>query len=421
MINRSILYKSISHSWVLALLLFVCTLYSCKESESFNEIVSQDMTKPAVLTRVSVQNLPGAAVISYALPNSQNLLYVQAEYRINSRTVRQSKSSYYSDTIRVEGFEKNGDYEVTLYAVSRANVKSDPVVVHVNPATPPYLAVYPTVNVQADFGGVNVIANNPSKKPIGVIVISTDKTTGKMLPVEQFYTEAENINFSVRGFDTLKRSFGVYITDKWGNLSDTLYKSINPIYEIMIPKTRFSEYRLGTDSPLGATELGWNTTRLWDNITSDPGWHTAAGFAKPLQICTFDMGVLSKLSRYKIWERGDAYGNDYSFNHGNPKTWTLWGSAKAAPVDATLPVTSAVGTVVGDWINMGNFTCPPPPSGNLPGQTTPADLAAVKAGFEFNIPLDIPKVRFIRLAVSSTWGNADFAHVMELSFWGNTN
>jgi len=418
---RSKIYNRFHGLPFLAMLLIACSLYSCKESEGFNEVVSKDMTKPGALTGVKVENQAGAAVISYVLPNSENLLYVQAEYRINSRTVRQSKSSYYSDTIRVEGFEKSGDYDVTLYAVSRANVKSDPIQVRVRPATPSYLAVYPTVQIQADFGGVNVVASNPAKKPIGVIVISNDKTTGKMLPIEQFYTEAESINFSVRGFDTLKRDFGVYVTDRWGNISDTLYKSISPIFEIMVPKAQFSEYRLPSDSPLGATSLGWNTSRLWDNNTNDPGWHTEAGYGKPLQLCTFDMGVLTKLSRYKLWERGEAYGNDYSYNHGNPKAWTLWGSAKAAPTDIELPVTSAKGTVVGDWINLGNFNCPPPPSGNAPGQTTPADLAAVKAGFEFNIALDIPKVRFIRLAVNSTWGNADFAHVMELSFWGNTN
>jgi len=405
---------------LLSTLLLLC-LYSCKENQGFNESVSKDQTKPGQVSSVKVDNYSGGAVITYNLPSSENLLYVLAEYKINDLVVRQTKSSYYTDTIRVEGFEKSQDYEVTLYAVSRADVKSDPLLVTVHPTTPSYLVTYPTVVMQRDFGGVNVRASNPDKKAIGVIVITTDKTTGRMLPVEQYYTQAADINFSVRGFDTLKRDFGVYITDRWGNISDTLVQNISPIFEELVPKNKFSEYRMASDAPLGATGLGWNTTRLWDGITDDPGWHTEAGNGNPLQICTFNMGTMVKLSRYKLWERGEAYGNDYSYGHGNPKSWTLWGSSATAPRDVTLPVTSNPGDVVGDWVNLGNFDCPPPPSGNAPGQTTPLDLAAVKAGFEFNISLDAPRVRFIRLAVKNTWGNADFAHVMELSFWGNTN
>ncbi len=395
-------------------------LQSCKESEDFNEVVSKDQSKPGVVTSIKVSNYSGGALINYTLPNTKNLLYIMAEYQINDKVVRKSVSSYYSDTIRVEGFAKSGEYDVKLYSVSRANVQSDPVIVKVHPETPSYLVSYPTVAIQTDFGGVNVTARNPHKKAIGVIVISDDKESGKMLPVEQYYTEAENINFSVRGFDTLQRNFGVYITDRWGNVSDTLVQKITPLYETLLPKDRFSEYRLPSDSQLGATGLGWNTTRLWDNNTNDPGWHTEAGLGKPLQICTFDMGVKAKLSRYKLWERGSAYGNDYSYGHGNPKSWTLWGSAVANPRDTELPVNSVVGQVVGDWINLGNFDCPPPPSGNPPGQTTPQDLAAVQAGFEFNFPISAPKVRYIRLAVRSTWGNTDFAHVTEVAFFGNT-
>lgn len=395
-------------------------LVSCKETEGFNTAVSTDQTKPAQVTAVKVENYAGGAVITYALPKTDNLLYIMAEYRINDRVVRQSKSSYYTDTIRVEGFEKSQDYDVALYAVSRAEVKSDPMTVKVHPQVPSYLAVRPSVLMQADFGGVNVIASNPDKQPIGVIVISTDATTGKLLPVEQFYTTLSNVNFSVRGYDAIERDFGVYITDRWGNISDTLMAKITPIFEELVPKSGFSEYRLPSDATLGATGLGWNTTRLWDDNTKDPGWHTEAGSGKPLQICTFSIGKLTKLSRYKLWERGEAFGNNYAYKHANAKTWTLWGSDKNAPQDIALPVTSEYGTVVGDWINLGNFTCPPPPSGNSPNQITPADLAAVYAGFEFNIPLSAPKVKFIRLAVSSTWGKTDFAHVMELSIYGNT-
>jgi len=119
-------------------LLFV---WSCKKSESPVEVISNDTTKPGIITDIKVENLNGAALITYSLPKSNNLLYVQAKYPIREGHYRESKTSFYTDTVLVEGFAKAGEYEVVLHAVSRANVMSDPVVVKVNPKTPNYILV----------------------------------------------------------------------------------------------------------------------------------------------------------------------------------------------------------------------------------------------------------------------------------------
>src|SRR5687768_12612552 len=118
---------------ILILILMMACLASCKKEESNIEVISKDMTKPGVVNNVKVENLEGAARITYRLPNSENLLYVLARYNINDNRVRETKASYYTDTITVDGFARSQEYEVTLYAVSRANVMSDPVVVKVRP------------------------------------------------------------------------------------------------------------------------------------------------------------------------------------------------------------------------------------------------------------------------------------------------
>jgi hypothetical protein len=160
--------------------LMVAGITSCKRNDGDREPISTDKTKPGIITNVKVDNYPGGAYITYTLPNSDNILYVQAKYQIRDGVSRETKSSYYTDTVNVEGFAKEADYDVTLYTVSRANVQSDPVKVTVHPQTPPYISIKATTSIGADFGGVNVKALNPLKKEIGVIVTAFDKSTNAM-------------------------------------------------------------------------------------------------------------------------------------------------------------------------------------------------------------------------------------------------
>src|ERR1700744_2267066 len=124
----------------------------CKKTDGYNTIVSTDKTKPGVVTNVKVVNFNGGAYITYTLPDSKNILSVQANYMISGKDSRQSKSSYYSDSITVSGFAASQDYNVTLTVVSRASISSDPVQVPVHPATPPYLLAIPPAKMVPDFG-----------------------------------------------------------------------------------------------------------------------------------------------------------------------------------------------------------------------------------------------------------------------------
>ena len=395
--------------------------FSCKKTDSYNDVVSTDKTKPLPVTGVHVTNTNGGAYITYTLPDSKNVLYVQAEYMINDKTGRQTKSSFYSDTVAVSGFAKSQDYKVTLYTVTRADVKSDPVEVTVHPDTPPYLLVLPTVVFRSDFGGVNIRAVNKSKDDIGVIVIAEDPLTKKMEIISQQYTSLDSISFSLRGYDTIPKAFGVYITDKWGNLSDTVSASVSPLYEVAMNKSMFKEYHLNSDD---GSSFDWYLPYLWDGNLGRPGYHSTYPTTIPLpKWVTFDMGQTARLSRYTMWGRGLDDGI-YLWGYGNPETWVIWGRADE-PVDEIMPDTAhlpAVGQATPNgWINMGVYHLPKQPSGLVAPQYNNDDLALWNAGFGYDFSLSIPKVRYIRFECITNAGQSnEFFHIMEMSFWGDT-
>ncbi|WP_341843230.1 DUF5000 domain-containing lipoprotein [Chitinophaga caseinilytica] len=375
----------------------------CFKDDIYNGPTEKDGTKPGPVSNVQVKNVNGGATITYKLPNSSNLLYVRARYKANDVTARQTQVSYYSNSIELSGFAEKKEYEVTLTAVSRGEVESDPVIVKVHPETPIHRLVLPTVEINPDFGGIFVSAQNPVREKIGVIVITADKN-GEFKPIESKYLTTAEIGFSVRGYESKPRKFGVYVVDRWGNSSDTLFADITPLFESMIEKSKFAEYPLPGDEPM---DYGWALPFLWDDKTEEAngnGFHTTTVGALPKHV-TFDMGASYNLSRYKMWHRV----NDWmAFSHGNPKRWKLWGTN-------TKPATN--GSFDG-WTLIGEYETPTKPSGRPPYDNTPEDVARARQGFEFNIPSNTPKVRYIRIQVEETLSGANFWHLMEITFWG---
>src|SRR5690606_35830153 len=92
----------------------IFAIAGCEDSIEFRQPAGSDKTPPGVVTNVHVENLAGKAKITYTLPDSKNLLYVKAEYTLASGEVAVAKSSFYKDTIMVEGFADTNDHEVAL-------------------------------------------------------------------------------------------------------------------------------------------------------------------------------------------------------------------------------------------------------------------------------------------------------------------
>lgn len=413
-------------SFVIAVCLLLVQT-ACKKDGSYNEVTSTDKSKPGVITNVKVANFNGGAYITYTLPDSKNILYVQASYRINDKTTRQTKSSYYSDSITVSGFADSKDYQVVLYTVSRAEVKSDSVVVTVHPLTPPYKLVFASLSIQKDFGGVNIRAADSTNDAIGIIAILPSILANNPYAIQdQHYTSDKAINYSLRGYDTVGLKWGLYVTDQWGNVSDTLFQTVSPIFETQLDKSRFQAYVLPTDVPNYQNGL-FNLSNIWDNNIGEYCYNTQqpilATSAKPNiwpAWATFDMGQTAKLSRYEMWDRvGD--GNIFVWTSGAPQTWIMWGRADV-PQDELMPSDTtqipALGSATPNgWINLGVFSAPPKPAHN---PLTNADIAVWTSGFNFDFSLDLPKVRYIRFECLQTMGGTNnFFNFNEMSFFGN--
>jgi hypothetical protein len=306
------------------ILFFGFFLVSCTKMET-QKPINAEKGKPGVVTDVSVTNFAGGATITYALPKGDAGVrpsYVMAEYEINKVThrKRQAKASVYDNRILVDGFNTAGEYTINLYSVSASEEKSEPIVVKVNPATPPFRTVLSSLELLTDFGGVATAFENPTKAKIAVSIITVNPNK-EYYAAQTLYTSSESGNVVARGFDDKLRKFGVFVRDGFDNYSDTLWLETKPLFEKLLDKTKFREYNLPGDNP---SAYGWVVSNLWDN-NMGTGYHSEEGIPMPIRI-TFDLGKVVKLSRFKIYQR-----DGYLYAWGNPRKWTMWGSVNPDP------------------------------------------------------------------------------------------
>nr|WP_298714355.1 DUF4959 domain-containing protein [uncultured Chitinophaga sp.] len=157
---------------------------------------------PGRVSNVQVQNINGAARISYSLPENKDLLYVKAVYEPRAGVSREVKSSFYNNFLVVDGFGDTRKHTVKLYAVSRSEVQSEPVEVVVEPKTPPVKLIRNSFVIREDFGGINVSFTNETKAEVAIIVMTPD-STGAMKEANVRYTKAPTA--AIPSADTMRK------------------------------------------------------------------------------------------------------------------------------------------------------------------------------------------------------------------------
>lgn len=364
--------------------------------------LSDDGSIPDTLKNISVAALPGAARITYTLPDNAGILYVRADYENRPGIRREIKASFYNNSLIVDGFGDTLAHTINLYVVSRSERASRPVTISVKPLEPAVMTVFRSLAVREDFGGVNITFRNESKADIAIVTL-TDDSLGIFGQTDIHYTSSPGSAYSLRGFAATKRAFGFFVKDRWGNQSDTLRGEYTPLYEKLMDKSKFREVDLPGDVGYG---WGLPMPNLWNGIFSGYDmWHSADKLDGMPMWITFDMGVTAQLSRIGLWQRQQE---GYLYAQNNLRQFEIWGSVNP-PTDGSW----------NNWTKLIEHTVVKP--SNLPiGQVSQEDLDAAAAGEQMDIPLTAPRVRYIRVKILKTWTDGGYAaNIAEMSFWGN--
>ena len=393
----------------IALLSLFC-LAGCGQNEQIG-LDPTDNVAPAPPTNIQVENINGASIISFVAPKDDDLLCVVASYMINGVELT-TKASPYVNHLKVEGFGEAGEYQIYLKSVDKSNNESESVVVNVNPLTPPVQSIYKSLKIVNSFGGVKLTWENVTEA--NIIVESYKKVDDEWISVENFYSSSEQGKGSIRGFDPEPITFRFRIRDRWDNYSEFLEQECLPIKEVELDKSKFKEIVALPGDAKAMESLP--IRNIWDGNTVSKCYHTneeSIGRA-----ITFDMGVLARVSRFKMWQRTES--QDWIYAHNNLKHYIIYGcneiTAEMRESGYTKPNDKLVYPTFEGWTKILDTWCYKP-SGDT-GKVSNEDKEYILNGDEQEVPIEAPAFRYIRIHMLENWSGGTLSQIGEMTFWG---
>lgn len=410
--KNSVVFKiSIHNIWLILLvegLGWLLFLTSCKEEEIGQYPV--DTIPPQAVSNPVVTNFKGGTSITYELPDDKDLLYVKAVYQLPNGTVKEVLASAFVNQLTVRGFAKSAKTNVKLFAVDRSKNESEPVEVEIEPLDSPIFDIYESLDVIASFGGIKLTWQNTEKEDV-VIGVLYQNDDGTYESIENFYTSVGNGQGAVRGLESEETDFAVFIRDIYDNYTDTLFITLTPWEESELDKTLWRGLPLCSSFTLST--WGGPITTLWDGktVVEIPYVYYLNTTSSTRIFFTIDLGVNTKLSRFKFWGR-----NNWYFNLHHPKEFEIWGTND--PVVANGDACTWEGW---NLLLTGTSEKPSGPDATAFADLTSEDIALATAGEEFEFSLDVPQVRYIRFRTLRTWTDSNSSFWGELTFWGQVN
>lgn len=453
-------YKLINIKQTLCFTFLLILLGNCDNVKDWKDPI--DSIPPGKVTDVNIENLPGGAMITYTLPDDDDLLGVKAVYSFREGgETYENFSSAFRDTITLAGYPDTADHTVSLYVIDQSRNMSDPVDITISPLTPPIELIRESLKVNPTFGGIYLSWNNPSKENIAISLYVD--SIGEMILNDTYFSNAANGAYAFRRLEGKEQSFRFEIRDRWLNYSHPLDTTLTPLYEQQIKGRNEAGSQLwhlwGFDNRECVSRgENWaspgnnrNFTILFnDNLFSASDWfhlgddwgmfkHHVPGwpdneYAYPAYF-SIDMGKPASYSRLKIYMRARAplfSANIFTvfelWGTNNPKAlkredtdedrlenlryWTAW------------PEIEATDEWKDDWVQLGDYSLVLPSGATLSSDPiTSEDQEFIRNGFNFDIDLDKTNTpcRYLRFVVkkSNVLGRRPYSQMGELQFFGS--
>lgn len=364
-----------------------------------------DKVKPGQITVTNVKPTAGGAVITYELPDDEDLLYIKATFTNTQGQIKETRSSFYVDSIKIAGLGDVSERIVELRAVDRQENMSDPVFQTITPGEPSVFKIFDSFKYKADWGGFLLDYENVDKEEVGIYVTYENAITHETVTHDVFFTSRPSGTLAVRGLENIETKFGIYAEDKYGNVSDTLDFTLTPWQESELDKEFFRRITVLDD--VAFDFYAGKNENAWDNIM--PGsWnfaHTNYPLAFP-HAMSIDLGVSVKLSRMKIWQYlGDD--SDY-YGHGFPRHFKVYG----CPEDMDPYKAESWTELLDAYVNK-------PSGGEYGSPNTADDIEEAQRGHEKAFSLDAPVIRYFRIQCLASWSGMEVSRFSEISLWGD--
>ena len=388
-------------------LLFLTILFFAASSCSKQD--DGDTTPPSVLTVDSVTPTNGGGIISYTLPNDDDILYVRAEYT-NSNGVDVSRaSSSYNNSIEIDGLNQTTALTITLYVVDENYNQSAPIYVELVPLESFIYLVQESIEVNTDLGGFRITWENIQSKTVYVFV-HINNGIEEEIRILSSNNSSESI--AVRGLPSEEITISTRIEDFDEN-STTLEEkgTLTPLFEQVIDKstwTLVASQSVNGNAWEGASVNFWDDVIDTTNNNSDNSyfmiWRDLNGGSLnwPLDL-VIDLNKNVKVTRFTVWQRAYWYNGPsdipYYFQEENMKSFTMYASNDAQV-----------------WEELGQFDIGDPrdSEGNIPQSA----LDSAANGHEFELDEVSESFRYLKFSVTSNYGSEAYVNGSEITMYG---